>query len=207
MAQSSSSAFGFDTGQAYLGVVYAKALLGVTEANGTTQQVLDEFDSLLTDVLDKLPQFEATLASVRVKHEEKLPMLDRAFAGKMTVELLNFLKVVSRHGRLDCLRTIHRTARRIYDQICGRIEVQIRSAVPLDQETLDRVRQRLAEMLKRDVVLETKLDPEIVGGLVIRVGDTVYDASLASQLQQMRSAAVDQTMQTIRQSMDRFVAG
>jgi len=207
MAQSSTSAFGFDTGQAYLGGVYAKALLGVTEANGSTSAVLAEFDALFTDVFDKLPQFEATLASLRVPHEDKVQMLDRAFTGKMTSELLNFLKVVSRHGRMDCLRTIHRAALHIYDKIRGRVEVQIRSAVPLDQETLDRVRGRLAEMLKQDIVLKTKVDPEIVGGLVIRVGDTVYDASLTSRLEQMRAGAVDQTMQTIRQSLDRFVAG
>lgn len=207
MAQSSNAAAGFDTGHAYLGAVYAKALLGVTEAHGTTAAILAEFDALLTDVLDKLPQFEATLASPRVAHEDKVQLLDRAFAGKMSAELLNFLKVVSRHGRLDCLRSIHRAAHEVQDKLRGRIEVQICTASPLDEDTLARVRAKLGGMFQREIQLRTKIDPEIIGGMVIRVGDTVYDASVAAQLQEMRSAAVDQTMQTIRQSLERFVAG
>ena len=207
MAQSSTAASGFDTGHAYLGAVYAKALLGVTEARGTTAAILAEFDALLADVLDKLPQFEATLASPRVKHEDKVQLLDRAFAGKMSAELLDFLKVVSRHGRLDCLRSMHRAAHSLHDKLRGRIEVQIRTASPLDEETLARVRAKLGGMFQREIQLQTKIDPEILGGMIIRVGDTVYDASLAAQLQEMRSTAVDQTMQTIRQSLERFVAG
>lgn len=196
----------FDSGQEYLAKVYAKALLGVTEANGTTVAVLDELDSVLADVFDKLPQLEATLVSLRVSHEDKLRILDQAFGGKMSVDLLNFLKVVSRHGRLDCLRTIQRVAKRLYDDVCGRVPVVIRTAEALDEETLVRVRERLKQLLDRDVVLETKVDPSIIGGLVIRVGDTVYDASVAAAFEQMRSGAVEQTMQSIRQSVSRFVA-
>lgn len=196
----------FDSGQEYLAKVYAKALLGVTEANGTTVAVLDELDSVLADVFDKLPQLEATLVSLRVSHEDKLRILDQAFGGKMNVDLLNFLKVVSRHGRLDCLRTIRRVAKRLYDDVCGRVPVVIRTAEALDDETLVRVRERLKQLLGRDVVLETKVDPSIIGGLVIRVGDTVYDASVAAAFEQMRSGAVEQTMQSIRQSVSRFVA-
>lgn len=207
MASSTSSASRFDTGRAYLGAVYAKALLGVTEARGNTPAVLEEFDAVVSEVFDKLPQFEATLASPRVSHEDKVPMLDRAFGSRMNVDLLNFLKVLSRHGRLDCIREIHRAARQLYDKLCGRIEVEIRTAAPLEADTLERVKAKLGGMLKRDVLLETKVDPEIVGGIVIRVGDTVYDASLAAQLQQTRAAAVDQTMQVIRQALDRYVAG
>lgn len=198
---------GFDTGQEYLGNVYAKALLGVTEAARKTDLVLEEFDSLLVDVFDKLPQFEATLASLRVKHEEKLVMLDRAFAGKMSAELLNFLKVVSRHGRLDCLRAINRIAHERLDELRGRVTVELRTAEPLDAATLEQVRGKVSGMLKREVKLLTKIDPSIVGGLIIRVGDTVYDASLAARLRQMRETAVEQSFQKIRQAVDRFVAG
>lgn len=198
---------GFDTGQEYLGNVYAKALLGVTESARKTDLVLEEFDSLLVDVFDKLPQFEATLASLRVKHEEKLVMLDRAFAGKMSAELLNFLKVVSRHGRLDCLRAINRIAHERLDELRGRVTVELRTAEPLDAATLEQVRSRVGGMLKREVKLQTKIDPSIVGGLIIRVGDTVYDASLAARLRQMRETAVEQSFQKIRQAVDRFVAG
>lgn len=196
-----------DTGQQHLGGVYAKALLGVTQASGKTAQVLEEFDSLLADVFAKLPQFEATLASPRVSHEDKVRMLDQAFASRMSVDLLNFLKVVSRHGRLDCLRAMNQSAHTLYDALCGRITVQIRTAEALDDATVSSVRARLELLLKRQVTLQTKVDPSLIAGLVIRVGDTVFDGSLATRLARMRSGAVEQTMQTLRQSVDRYVAG
>lgn len=196
-----------DTGRQHLGSVYAKALLGVTQASGKTAQVLEEFDSLLSDVFAKLPQFEATLASPRVSHDDKVRMLDQAFGNRMSVDLLNFLKVVSRHGRLDCLRAINQAAHTLYDTLCGRITVQVRAAETLDDATVASVRARLEQLLKRQVILQTKVDPSLIAGLVIRVGDTVFDGSLATRLERMRSGAVEQTMQTLRQSVDRYVAG
>lgn len=81
--QNGTRSNGFDAGQQYLGNVYAKALLGVTEHAGNTEQVVDEFESFVKDVLDQLPDFEAMLRSPRVPHADKERLLDRALAGKM----------------------------------------------------------------------------------------------------------------------------
>ena len=101
MSDAQSSNGGFNASQQYLGKIYAKALLGVTEQAGITESAVAEFDSFLADVLDRLPDFEALLRSPRVAHEEKERLLDRALGGRMSLPMLNFLKVVSRHGRLE----------------------------------------------------------------------------------------------------------
>jgi F-type H+-transporting ATPase subunit delta len=148
MAETRGTSAIADTGQQRLGKTYAEALLGATEKAGNTETVLAEFDSLVNDVLEKLPQLDATLSSPRVGRAEKEQMLDRAFAGKMSVELLRFLKVVAKHGRLDCLRFMLESAHELYNELRGRVAVEVRSAGPLGselQQLLDaRLRQALA---------------------------------------------------------------
>ena len=72
--------------------------------------MIEEFDVLLGEVFPRFPDFEAILDSTLVSHEAKAAMLDRIFGGRASELFLDFLKVVSRHGRLECLRTIRRQA-------------------------------------------------------------------------------------------------
>ena len=204
MAKNSKKNKSHDSSQLYLGTVYAKALLGATETAGNTDLVLSEFDSLLDDVLSKLPTLEALLASPQVPHDEKVRILDRAFGGKMSPQLLNFLKVVSGHGRLDCLTTINRSAHQQYNDIRGRVEIEIRSAEPLSGELLLQVSNRLRLALKSEVDVSLTVHPELIGGMVVRVGDTVYDGSVVDQLRRLRTKALEKAGQEIRRSLDRF---
>jgi len=194
----------FDSEQKHLGDVYAKALLGATEIAGNTKQVLDEFDALVGDVLDKLPKLEAALASPRVPEEAKLDMLDRAFAAKMSVTLLNFLKVVCEHRRFDCVRAMNRAANVLRNELTGWVDVRITTVEPLTDELCERVTDRLEALLGKKVNLVTEIDADLIGGLEVRVGDTVYDASVLGRLVRLREEAVDRTSQAIRQSLDRF---
>lgn len=195
----------FDPGQEHLGEVYAKALLGATEKAGSSDAVLVEFESFVSDVLDQLPSLRETLFSLRVSHEEKVALLDKAFASRMTPLLLNFLKVLSAHHRLSSVKVILKSAKQQLNVLRGRVEVFITSASPISNQLLDTINAKLVAMLGKEVILVPRVDPELLGGIVVRVGDTVYDSSLATQLQKMRTVALEQTEQKIRQSLDRFV--
>ena len=204
MAQTRHHAGGFDAARQQLGNVYAKALLGATENAGNSDAVLAEFDSLIDDVLDKLPQLDSLLASPRVSHEEKLRVLDSAFQDRMSPQLFRFLKVTAAHGRLDCLRAINDAAHRRYNEMRGRVEVRVFTARRLPAELLEQIASRLRVALQSEVDLETDVDPELIVGLVVRVGDTVYDASVSNRLQRLRAETFEKTVQEIRQSLDRF---
>ena len=193
-----------DAGRQHLGSVYAKALLGAADKSGQTDQVVEELEALVSDVLDKLPQLEEALRTPRLTHEERLPILDKAFGGKMSATLLTFLKVLSRHSRLDCLRAIARAARKQLDQSRGRVEVLVESAAPLSNPLKERIAGRLSQLLGKQVVLKTSLNENLLGGLLVRVGDTVYDASLAARLRRMEEVTLDHTKQQLRESLERF---
>ena len=203
MAKSRKNAT-LDSGRQHLGTVYAKALVGAAENLGQTEAVLEELGSVVDDVLDKLPSFDQALASPRLALEEKLALLDKAFGGQMSATLLSFLKVVAKHERLDCLRTIRRSAERLYNQMRDRVEVLVETATPLNNKVAESIVGRLTQLLGKQVVLTAEVNPDLLGGLVVRIGDTVYDGSLAGQLSRMSGVTLEQTTQKIRESLDRF---
>jgi len=193
-----------DDGGAPVAVVYAKALLGAAEAAGATEAVLAEFESLIADVLDKLPQLEAALASLRVDHAEKVALLDTAFRDRMHPLLLNFLKVASRHGRLDCLRAVYRCAKRLAAEMQGRVEVHLATASPIDEYLKLQIAATMQKTLGRPVDMVTEVRDDLIGGMVVRVGDSVYDASVVNQLKQLREKVMVSTNEVLKTALDRM---
>jgi F-type H+-transporting ATPase subunit delta len=202
MAQTSHT---FDPGQEQIGTVYAKALVAAAEKAGQSDQVVEELEEIVTEVFDKLPKIAAALTSPRLKHEEKLLMLDKALGGKVSTTTLNFLKVLSSHGRMGSIRATARSARKLLNESRNRVEVEVRTAAPLSNPLREAISTKLAAMLGREVVLNTKVDPELLGGVVVRVGDTLYDGSLSSKLLSIRSQAIERTAARFRDSLNKFV--
>lgn len=193
-----------DTGRKYLGKVYAKALIGSVEPAGKTEAVLNELDAFVDEVLAKLPKLEAVLNSPRVPFESKERTLHQALGKSMSPQLLNFLKVLARRGRFDCLRAVQQSARDMFNTMSGRIEVHLTTAEPLDSATRDAVLAKLKSSLKTEIDLKTHVDRDLLGGLLIRVGDTVYDGSLANQLARLKKELVASATQRMRKDGDRF---
>lgn len=193
-----------EAGTEQIAVVYAKALIGAAEKAGATDALVEEFESLLLDVLDGQPRLEAVLASALISPEEKSALLDRLLAGKASGLLLNFLKVVARRGRLDCLRAIYRQTRLLFDKLRGRVAVQFTTAAPLDAAALARVADGLRAKLGGSPLITHTLRPEIIGGAVLRVGDTIYDGSVANQLENLRQQMIDRSVHEIQSRRDRL---
>ena len=193
-----------DVGREHIADVYAEALLGVGQDAGRVDALVAELDSVVDELLDAFADFEAVLSSALVRHEEKSALIDRVFAGRVSSEMVNFLKVLSRHGRLDCLRAIRRQAHRQYERMQGRVPVRVVSAVPLDDELAGYLRDHLRKIVGGEPMLEQVVDPDIIGGVVVRVGDTVYDGSIAAQLQYVRQQMIDRSAHEIQSRRDRF---
>ena len=193
-----------DVGGQQVGTLYAKALLGATENAGNTAQVLGELEAVVKEVLDAFPNAEQLLGSTMVPHEDKVGILDRLFAGKVSPVLLNFLKVLSAHGRLSYVRSVARAARDMYDERLGRVRVFVETAHPLDGQSTLEITNQLRGMLSAEPVLELKVNPELIGGVILRVGDTVYDGSVATQLKQLRQKIIDRSVHEIQSGRNRF---
>lgn len=205
MIESPSKRASFDTDREHLGRVYAQGLIDAAEGQQVADRVMEELDSLVDDVLDALPDFEELLASPRIGVNEKKRILDNAFADRMAPLLLNFLKVLGKRGRLDCLRHIREAAHKLYNDAHNRVEVSVETAAPIEQKLMCQVEQQLTMTLGRQVVLYSRVNPELLGGLVVHIGDTMYDGSLDRRLETMRQNTKEQTARQIRASLQRFV--
>jgi F-type H+-transporting ATPase subunit delta len=166
---------------------------------------MEEFESFVSDVLNKLPQLDVLLSSPRVAHRDKVVMLDKTLTGKASDLFLNFLKVVSQHGRLDCLRVIQACLKEQYSQDQGHLEVLVTTATRLDEPAVATMQEKLNVAFDATVDLILNVDSALVGGTVIRIGDTVYDGSVANRLERIRTIARENTIREIRLSTDRFV--
>ena len=197
---------GFDIDRQQVGKVYARALLGATAKLDSTGAVLDEFQSLIRDVLDQIPGFDAVLASPRVTSDQKLAILDKAFAGRMREELLVFLKVVAGKGRLDCLRAMLRESLRLDNEARGVVEVRVSTAYAVTRDVQDSVSAALSSALSSEVEMQYNVLPGLIGGMVVRVGDRVFDGSVVNRLEQLRGHALQGTFQEMIGTLDRFTA-
>jgi F-type H+-transporting ATPase subunit delta len=187
-----------------LGGIYAKALLGATEKVGQSEAVLAELDSFITDVLDKHPQFEQLLGSAIVSAEDKEQILERTIGHQASPLVSNFLKVLARHGRLDFVRAICSVAHDQLNDLRGRVRVDVITASPLNDTLTNQLTDRLRHMLGSEPALTPQIDPDVIGGLILRVGDTVYDASLATQLNRLSGQIINRSVHEIQSRRDRF---
>jgi F-type H+-transporting ATPase subunit delta len=193
-----------DVGAEQVADIYAAALLGAAEKAGRTAAVIEEFDALLEEVLQAFPDLEAILDSTLVSHEEKAAMLDRIFAGQVSPLFLDFLKVLSGHGRLDCLRVIRRQAQMQWERLRGRVRVRLSTAAAIDDAEAGKLTENLRRLLGGEPVVTREVDPALIGGAVLRVGDVVYDGSIANQLHTVRQQMIDRSADEIQSRRDRF---
>jgi F-type H+-transporting ATPase subunit delta len=195
----------FDSDQQQLGDVYAKALLAYGAESGNLDQLVEELDGVV-DAIENVPGLQAALESPRIALDAKSELLDKAFGGKVDKGLINFLKVVGNKGRYDCLGSIASSARTMQDEMSGRVQAVLTSASEIDDSVKNKIAEQLTKVLGKTVSLQSSVDPKILGGMVVRIGDTVYDGSVVNQLAQVRSRAVKKASDAIREKLDRFVA-
>jgi F-type H+-transporting ATPase subunit delta len=183
--------------------VYADAFLNAVPANEQAE-ALEEFRSFVQDLLDKQPDFSRLLLSGTVSRDVKLALIDRVLAGRASDLFVNFLRVLARHDRLDLLPLILAQSEIEHEKRSGLKRVQVVSAQPLSDGALTKIRERLAAELSIQPVLETAVDPDILGGLRIRVGDTVYDGSLRARLKQLKARVRERSLHEIQSGRNRF---
>lgn len=194
----------FDTEKASIGDVYAKALLAAGQKSGKTDELLEGLDAV-TNVIRGLPKLQAMLGSPRIATEAKQALLQKAFGGKLSKDLLNFLNIVGSRGRFDCLSQINESAARLYDDMTGNVLAEVITAESIDDSVANKIKSQFEQALSKKVTVRTKVDPSIIGGMVVRIGDTIHDGSVVNQLNQVRAKAVKRASDAIRSSLDKFL--
>ena len=186
--------------------VYAEAYLdAVTGQGGSLDDAVAEFASLV-EVLESQPKFASVLASAMVSTDEKVALLEKAIASSASPLFWSFLQIVAKRNRLDLLLTIFWQTKILLDERQKRIPVTITTATEIDPQLLVALSEKLRGVIGGEPVIRSVIDSEVIGGLVVRVGDTVYDASIAAQLQIVCRQMIERSAHEIQNRRESFRA-
>lgn len=169
---------------------YAEALFQAAKEREELEETLKNLQEFAA-ALDESEELRLFFYGTQVAEREKRKAIDGLTEG-MTTSTTNFLKVLSDNGRGELLEDIVRRYEELVEEHLGKVEVELTTAVELSDETLGRVRDRLGKILEgKEVVLETSIDRELVGGAVFRVGGQRIDGSLRGQLISLRESMLE----------------
>jgi F-type H+-transporting ATPase subunit delta len=166
---------------------YARALLEIADSQGNHEQVTAELDRFCA-LLAAEPRLGRLFENPAIRSEDKRKVLDSAIAALAlsTTTVRNLLRLCQDKGRLGAVPTIRDEVGRLVDARAGRARAEVVTAEPISEAALARLRVHLEHLLGQEVLLGTSTDPSLIGGVVVRVGNTVYDASVSNRIRRLR---------------------
>lgn len=164
--------------------VYARSLFEVAREHSKVDLVRDQLRQF-ADALRDNRQLATFFYSPSFSAAEKEQALDRTLQDA-DPHLLNFLKLLIANHRMPVIPRISREYQRLWDVANHRLPVQVTSAVALDDAALDGLSARIAERTGQTVQLTTNVQPDILGGIVVRIGNSILDASVRGRLERLR---------------------
>jgi F-type H+-transporting ATPase subunit delta len=164
--------------------VYARSLFEVARELGILDLIREQLGQF-ADALDTNRELAVFFFSPYFSTKEKEEGLARAVEGAHET-LINFLRLLIESHRMPIIFRVRIEYERLWEEENRMLPVEITSAIALDEATTRGIGERIGERTGRRVDLQTRVDPEILGGVVLRVGNSILDASIRNRLEQLR---------------------
>jgi F-type H+-transporting ATPase subunit delta len=164
---------------------YAEAAFEIAERDGTVDEWREQLERIATATSDDA--VVRRLEDPNVPLETRVGALRKVLGPEMLPPIGNLLGLVLRRRRVEMLPAIAREFRRLYNRKEGIVEAAATSAAALDENELSALRKRLEQITGGKVELETKVDPTLLGGVQVRLGDLLIDGSVRGRLERLRS--------------------
>lgn len=164
---------------------YARSLVDLALEKGVLEEVNKDMH-LFHDTLKANPQLKAVLANPVIDGSDKKGILRKLFGGKVNALSLSFYEIMISKGR-DAL--LYDTSRQFFEQynaLKGIVKASITSAAGLTDQQLKQVREIVGEIVPGEVQLENRIDPSLIGGFVLKIGDKQYDTSISRKLRGLK---------------------
>jgi F-type H+-transporting ATPase subunit delta len=164
---------------------YAEALF----ESAVKHEAVIEFEAAMKTVaslLDENPDFHLLLVTPRINAEEKKKVVREVFGSRIPSQVVNFLLLTIDKRRQRMLRLISEEFAEFADAHLGRAHVDVTVARPIDEATSKDIGERLSALLGKTAIPHVRVEPKLLGGIIVRSGDTIYDGSLRRRLDQMR---------------------
>ncbi len=167
-----------------LAEVYARSLFEVARDQGKLDELREQL-AQFADALDQNRELAVFFFSPYFSTKEKQNGLERLLDGAEET-FLNFLKLLIENHRMPVIFRTRQQFERLWERENQLLPVDITSAIALDQETTESLGRTIGERAGRKVRLAAHVDPDILGGIVLRVGNSILDASIRNRLEQLR---------------------
>jgi F-type H+-transporting ATPase subunit delta len=164
--------------------VYARSLFEVAREQGKLDELREQVGQF-ADALGEHRELAVFFFSPYFSTKEKQDGLGRVLDGADQI-LLNFLGLLIENHRMPVIYRIRQEYERLWDEENRTLPVEITSAIELDQATTESLGRTIGERAGRKVTLAARVDPDILGGIVVRVGNSILDASIRNRLEQLR---------------------
>lgn len=171
------------SGMAVAAKRYAKALFAVAKEKGTIEETGEQLDAVAEALSNA--DVRAFFDHPNIGADAKLRALKEATAGKVSDYVSNSLQLLLQRGRSSAVGDVATAYKSIANEALGRAYAQVTSAFSLSPEQQDEVARRFSEMTGKKVTVDTVVDPSLLGGIRVRIGDTLYDGSLSTKLAEL----------------------
>jgi F-type H+-transporting ATPase subunit delta len=169
---------------------YATALADVVTAGGEAQEVQRELTAW-SEMMQSNEQLLEVFRNPTIPYDQKRKVLSTLIARtRVRPTTANFLQVLLQNQRLAELGEVNKRFAQILDERSGVVSAQVMTARPVPQSSQEALRAKLAAMTGKNVRLSFTTDEELIGGIVTRIGSTIYDGSVRNQLQQVKERLV-----------------
>ena len=172
---------------------YAGALFEAARERRELEEVLSDLEEFVA-ALHESEELRLFYYGGQIPERQKRRAIEGLTEG-MKSQATNFLKVLVDNGREEILEEALGRYEQLVKEHLGRIEVGVTTAVELSQDQLDRLKERLGRVLVgREVILETNVDPELIGGAVFRFGGRMMDGSIRGRLESLREEMLERSV-------------
>ncbi len=164
--------------------VYARALFEIAQERDELDAMHDALIAF-AEAMNSSRQLAVFFFSPYFSAEEKKAGLERAISDA-SPEFINFLEALIERHRMPAIFRIREAFDAMWDEARKLLPVQIVSAIELDEATTRNLVDRIGEQVDRHIELSSVVDPDLIGGIVVRVGNVIMDASIRARLEQLR---------------------
>lgn len=163
---------------------YALSLYEAARDEGKVSDVLDQFTAV-AEAVRETPEFLKMLQAPAIAFEDKKKLLQEAFFGKLDPYLFNFLMLITEKRRVGGLLEMQEAYKQRYYNENGICEVIATTAIPMDDALTDKLSAKLEKITGKKVILRTRVNPSILGGIIIKIGNDQIDTSVKSRLAEL----------------------
>ncbi|MCL5031545.1 MAG: ATP synthase F1 subunit delta [Bacteroidetes bacterium] len=164
---------------------YATSLLETAEGKKMLDAVAKDIE-LISSTLEANHQLILILSNPVIKPNVKLVILEEIFKSRITPETSNFLRFLIEKNRENLLESISKIFLDLRDDRLGIVNVEVKTAVAFTEDQVQTFKNNLEKYLNKKIRIIFKIDPEIIGGFIVNVSDTMFDASLKHQLELLK---------------------